>query len=97
MKRLGSALWEGEESTYAQVVFDAIKDNPSYSELLPSDLVSEHPWSLSWFGIYVNTIHESPPYSEVLAKMVDFMCEELQHERFQDIRPAVMVSAMQVG
>jgi senataxin len=94
---MGSDFWKGEGSTYPQVVFDAVKDNPSFSDLLKNvDPVGELPWFLVWFADYLHTIKDLPAYPEVLAKMVDFMCEELQHERFQEARPVVMTAATRV-
>ncbi|KAG1906409.1 SEN1 N terminal-domain-containing protein [Suillus fuscotomentosus] len=98
LKRLGNKLWQGEGPEYPQVVFDAIKDNPSFSDML-QDLKSagEKPWFLSWFGEYLATISDSAIYRDVLARIVDFLCEELQHERFQEARPAIMYSAVRVS
>jgi senataxin len=98
VKRLGDQLWQGEGPEYPQVIFDAIKDNPSFSSML-QDLKSadEKPWFLSWFGEYLASISESATYGDVLAKIVDFLCEELQHERFQEARPVVMYSAVRVS
>ncbi|KAA1469989.1 hypothetical protein DENSPDRAFT_797113 [Dentipellis sp. KUC8613] len=94
IKRLGSDLWKGDGQDYPQVVFDSIKDNPSYSErvqsLGPKD---EKPWFLLWFLEYLRSIWSSSVFGDVMAKMVDFLCEELQHERFQAARPTVMVAA----
>ncbi|KAG1785943.1 SEN1 N terminal-domain-containing protein [Suillus plorans] len=97
LKRLGNKLWQGEGPEYPQVVFDAIKDNPSFSNML-QDLKSagEKPWFLSWFGEYLATISDSAIYRDVLARIVDFLCEELQHERFQEARPAIMYSAVRL-
>ncbi|KAG2101040.1 SEN1 N terminal-domain-containing protein [Suillus discolor] len=97
LKRLGNKLWQGEGPEYPQVVFDAIKDNPSFSDML-QDLKSagEKPWFLSWFGEYLATISDSAIYKDVLARIVDFLCEELQHERFQEARPAIMYSAVRL-
>ncbi|KAG2359476.1 SEN1 N terminal-domain-containing protein [Suillus spraguei] len=97
LKRLGNQLWQGEGPEYPQVVFDAIKDNPSFSDMV-QDLksASEKPWFLSWFGEYLATISDSVMYRDVLARIVDFLCEELQHERFQEARPAVMHSAVRL-
>jgi senataxin len=91
---MGGDLWKREEPDYAQVVFDAVKDNPSYSKLLQD--ANRTAEGLAWFWEYLHSIRNHPTYSEVLAKMVDFMCEELQHERFRDIRPAVLESATRV-
>jgi senataxin len=98
LKRMGSGLWEGEQLKYPEVTFDSIKDNQSYLDLLQNSTPSdERPWFFAWFSEYLHTISGSMVYGDVLAKMVGFMCEELQHERFKDARPAVMVSATRVS
>lgn len=97
LKRLGNQLWHGEGLEFPQVVFDAIKDNPSFSSMLQDlKLAGEKPWFLLWFGEYLATISDSGMYGDVLARIVDFLCEELQHERFQEARPAVMYSAVRL-
>jgi len=98
LKRLNDGIWHGEGPEYPQVVFDAVKDNPSYSQLLQSvDPGGDRPWFLSWFSEYLQTLRDLPVYGDVLAKMVDFMCEELQHERFQEARPTIMIAATRVS
>jgi len=98
LKRLGNKFWQGEGPEYPQIVFDAVKDNPAYSELLCNiEPSGERPWFLAWFAEYLHTVRELPVYHEILAKMADFMCEELQHERFQDARPIIMVAATRVS
>jgi senataxin len=98
LKRAGNTFWQGEGPEYPQIVFDAIKDNPSYAELLRNvESAGDRPWFLSWFGEYLYAIRDLPVYGEILAKMVDFMCEELQHERFQEARPFVMIAATRVS
>lgn len=95
---MGSTFWQGEGPEYPQIVFDAVKDNLSYAELLHNvESSRDRPWFLSWFSEYLYTIRDLPVYGEVLAKMVDFMCEELQHERFQETRPFVMIAATRVS
>ncbi|KAG2151416.1 SEN1 N terminal-domain-containing protein [Suillus clintonianus] len=97
LKRLGNQLWQGEGPEYPQVVFDAIKDNPSFCDMLQGlKSTDEKPWFLSWFGEYLATIPEPAMYGDILARIVDFLCEELQHERFQEARPAVMYSAVRL-
>ncbi|TFY66727.1 hypothetical protein EVG20_g4365 [Dentipellis fragilis] len=94
LKRLGSDLWKGDSQDYPQVVFDSIKDNPSYSERIQSlGPRDEKPWFLLWFLEYLRSIWSSPVFGDIMAKMVDFLCEELQHERFQATCPTVMVAA----
>ncbi|KAG9227572.1 hypothetical protein CCMSSC00406_0000782 [Pleurotus cornucopiae] len=94
LKRLGRDTWRGERSEYSLVVFDAVKDNDSFLELLSS---AERPqWLLSYFSEFIHAVREVPSYGETLAKAVDFMCEELQHERFRDSRPAILLAAVQL-
>ncbi|KIK99636.1 hypothetical protein PAXRUDRAFT_822556 [Paxillus rubicundulus Ve08.2h10] len=97
LKRLSADLWKGEGPEFPQVVFDAIKDNPSYIKLVeevgPSD---EKPWFLSWFGEYLWSLKDSGVFGDVLAKVVDLLCEELQHERFKEVRPTVMFAAIRL-
>jgi senataxin len=98
IKRLNNNLWEREGPEFPQVVFDAVKDNPSFSHLLQSiDSVGDRPWFISWFPEYLQTLYDLPIYADVLAKIIDFMCEELQHERFQEARPTIMTAATRVS
>lgn len=98
LRRIGSELWAGDGPDYPKVVFDAIKDNPAYSRHLqrlgPSD---NKAWFLHWFSDYLQSVWEFPIFDEMFAKMVDFLCEELQHERFQGARPKIMVAATVVS
>ena len=93
---MGSELWteEGIATDYPQVIFDAVKDNPIYTELLLKP--DSGSWLMGWYMDYLHTIWNLPVLGTVVAKMVDFMCEELQHERFQELRPSVMVAAARV-
>lgn len=99
LKRLHSALWASEEPGYAQVVFDSLKDNPSYVDLiLRPGSQKDPPWFLAWLPIFLETIiGEVTTYEEVLARMVDWLSEELQHERLADARPMIMSCAIQVS
>ncbi|KAF5369282.1 hypothetical protein D9758_002689 [Tetrapyrgos nigripes] len=95
LKRLNKQMWIGEGPEYPQVVFDAFKDNPSLVILLQDEKLSleETPSCLNWFSEFLSTLRDQPSYSEILAKMADFMCEELQHERFEGVRPIIMTCA----
>ena len=55
------------------------------------------PRLLLWFSDYLHSIWTWQVFDDVLVKMVDFLCEELQHERFQDARPVAMVVAADVS
>jgi hypothetical protein len=95
---MDKAFWVEEGPEFPKVVFDSIKDNPSFSQLLQNTSYSiDRPWHLSWFREYLHTIRDLPGYGEVLVKIADFLCEETQHERFQDARPSIMASALQVS
>ncbi|KAF5385735.1 hypothetical protein D9757_005459 [Collybiopsis confluens] len=95
LKRLGSSIWLGESPEYPQVVFDAFKDNRRLESLLSDkDLLAErNPWFFNWLSEFLLSIRELPAYSEVVAKIADFMFEELQHERFATARPIIMACA----
>lgn len=98
VKRLGKALWNGEGPEYPQVVFDGIKDNPAFIELLQSNDPSQYGiWHLAWFQEFLLTIRGHQVYGDVLAKLIDFLCEETQHERFQSVRPAFLKTAIGVS
>ncbi|KIY46559.1 hypothetical protein FISHEDRAFT_10623, partial [Fistulina hepatica ATCC 64428] len=83
-----SSFWRDQ---YPQVVFDSLKDNPEYLALIQA---SEFTTALGWFPRYLAVIEHTPVHYEVLAKMLDFSCGELQHERFGDLRPAIMGQAI---
>ncbi|KAJ7250875.1 SEN1 N terminal-domain-containing protein [Mycena haematopus] len=92
---LARLFWQEEGPEYPQIIFDSIKENPSFAEMLlrPTSPSAQHP-RLSWCSVYLAAIEGQPAQREVIAKMADFLCEELQHERFGDARPAIMVAAI---
>lgn len=98
LKRLNAGLWNGEAPEFPQVVFDAIKDNPSYTKLIEEVVpLDEKPWFLFWFGEYLLSLKDSGIFGDVLAKVVDLLCEEFQHERFKEVRPMVIFAATRVS
>lgn len=97
LRRLGADFWSKESSDYPQVIFDAIKDNPSFANLTcDPGWKNNEPWLLVWFSDYLQSIWTWQIFDDVLARMVDFLCEELQHERFQEARPTSMTAATDV-
>ena len=93
---MGAEIWsvDGNSSEYPQVIFDAIKDNKSFvAELEKSE---PPPWLLGWFMDYLSTIWTLPILGSVVAKMIDFLCDELQHERFSAIHPLGILTAARV-
>ncbi len=91
-------MWENEDSEFPQVVFDSIKDNPSFMKmvLIIDPASKERPWFLAGFLDLLASLWEVPSFGEILARLIAFMCGELQHERFKNVRPVVMSSAAQV-
>lgn len=92
---MGGEIWsvEGNSPEYPQVIFDAIKDNKSFI----AELEKPEPplWLLGWFMDYLSTIWTLPILGSVVAKMIDFLCDELQHERFA-IHPLAVLTAARV-
>lgn len=97
MKRLGVRLWLGEGPEYPQVIFDSVKDNDIAMTQLLEDCKEKNMWFLSWFVEYLSLIHDTAIYAQVVAKMANYVCEELQVERFGDARPFVMSLAAKVS
>lgn len=98
MKRMGEKFWLGEGPEYPVVVFDTVKDNPAFLRVIQDlDPSAERPWYLAWFPEFLHTLRDFPVYGDILAKIADLLCEELQHERFKDARPVVMASATRVS
>ncbi|KAK0221815.1 SEN1 N terminal-domain-containing protein [Armillaria fumosa] len=90
MKRLGVRLWLGEGPEYPQIIFDSVKDNDIAMSQLLEGSKEKNMWFLSWFVEYLSLIHDTAIYAQVVAKMANYVCEELQVERFGDARPFVM-------
>ncbi|KAJ7784568.1 SEN1 N terminal-domain-containing protein [Mycena metata] len=91
-----ASFWQEEGPEYPQIIFDAIKENSSFSELLlgPSSSSSARHPCLMWCSVYLSAIEGQPAQGDVIAKMANFLCEELQHKRFGDARPAIMLTAI---
>lgn len=98
MRRLGKGIWQNEDPEFPQIVFDSIKDNPSFTQMVldMDPLPKEKPWFLAGFLDLLASLWEVPSFGEILARLIAFMCDELQHERFKNVRPVVMTSAAQV-
>lgn len=94
MRRLEAGLWVGEDPQYPRVVFDSIKDNPSFVSAIESSASKRH---ITWFMEYLSFIKDPSIHSHVCLKMLSFLCEELQHERFSDLRPTIMDFAAAVS
>lgn len=101
MLKGGSAVWSDEQSDYPLVVFDSIKDNPSYVAIIQgSDDIGPqeevNPWYLFLPQEMLKSTWESPVFPELAAKVFAFTCDELQHERFLSRRHLISEVGMKV-
>ncbi|CCM01866.1 uncharacterized protein FIBRA_03937 [Fibroporia radiculosa] len=97
VNRLGSSMWEAEVVDFPQIVFNSIKDNPRYLESLQNlGVVRKDNWYLNWIEAFVKTVADMVVFKEILPIVTHFLVEELQHERFQELRPAAMTIALRV-
>ncbi|KAF8895534.1 SEN1 N terminal-domain-containing protein [Infundibulicybe gibba] len=97
LKRMGNGFWTAGDPEYPQLVFDSMKNNQSFLLLLQNvDVTGERPWYLAWFLEYLNTIRPLPVHGDILAKVVDFLCDDLQQERFGDVRLVYTTTAARI-
>ncbi|KAH9854663.1 SEN1 N terminal-domain-containing protein [Lenzites betulinus] len=92
LRRMGPDAWLEEGPEYAHVVFNSIKDNTRFSDVLcnlPAP-VPKDDWQLKWIEVYANTVGKLPVFKDILPSILQFLCEELQHERFKTVRPNAM-------
>lgn len=85
LDRLGPTTWENESDEYAQVVFNTIKDNTSFMELL-QEPSKDRSWAIQWLEAYVKSIWHLPVFVTTMPLIIQYLCEELQHERYKDAR-----------
>ena len=91
-------MWTDESVQYPQVVFDSVKNNPWFHNLITTtDDTSKKPYLFLWFTEYLTSIWDLPVFEEVLARMTEFLLVELQHERFSDKRPSILEAALTVS
>ena len=99
LRRMGPDVWQGEGPEWAHVVFNSIKDNTRFSDVLcnlPAP-VPKDDWQLKWIEVYANTTAKLPVFKDILPSVLQFLCEELQHDRFKAVRPNAMSIASRVG
>lgn len=53
-------------------------------------------WVLNWVEAYMKSIGNLAICRDVLPIVIHFLCEELQHPRFQGIRPVAVSTATKV-
>lgn len=96
LNRQGPTLWKGEGEDYALVVFATIKDNVTFAETLRT-LNQEHGlWLVRWVEAYVKALDPSALHT-VIPLIMQFLCEELQHERYDRIRATALSVAAKVS
>ena len=97
-KKLGKRLWGDESIEFPQVVFDSIKDNPRYVDLIVNyDPTKGKAWHLLFFLEFLRSLWDLPAFADVLAKFSAYTCGELQHERFESPRLYVLDTTAQVS
>jgi len=52
--------------------------------------------AFEWVQVFVDSIWTSAVFEDTLARLVGFMGEELQHERFGDARPQILTRLFSV-
>lgn len=52
--------------------------------------------AFAWVQVFVDSTWTSPVFEDTLARLVGFMGEELQHERFGDARPQILTQLFSV-
>ncbi|TFK91118.1 hypothetical protein K466DRAFT_515953 [Polyporus arcularius HHB13444] len=92
LRRMGPDTWQDEGPEYAHVVFNSIKDNTRYADILCSLTapVPKDDWQLKWLEVYANTVGKLPVFKDILPSVLQFLCEQLQHVRFKAVRPNAM-------
>ncbi|KAF7973741.1 hypothetical protein HWV62_14318 [Athelia sp. TMB] len=56
----------------------------------------DRPWFLAFFPELLSTVRDLPIHGDVFAKMINFMCGGLQHERFKGARPMILTTAVKL-
>jgi len=98
LKRLEASFWTDESPEYPLVVFDNIKNNIAFTRLIQNNSSDQKSWHLSWVHEYFHCTQKIEQiYGGIVAKIFDFLLEELQHERFGEARPHVFESAIRVS
>lgn len=96
LSRLESKFWEGEGEEYPLLVFNTIRNNRFYSESLENDQPKHTHWSVQWMEAYVKSLRELPGLQSLFPLMIQYLCEELQHERYKDFRASAVCVAAKV-
>jgi senataxin len=95
LKGGGSNIWNREPADFAHITLDSIKDDPAFERMVinGNDNVAD---AFEWVQVFVDSIWTSAVFEDTLARLVGFMGEELQHERFGDTRPQILIRLFSV-
>lgn len=91
-------MWAREGPEFPQAVFSSIKDNHRYLDVLQA--ISDprkDVWLLTWVETFLKAVGDKPAFNDIFSSSIQFLCEGLQHERFQGLRPAAMTVAAKVS
>ena len=97
LQRMGPDTWKDEGPEYPHVVFNSVKDNARYADILSSPDSPHEDWQLRWIEQYTLAVGKLATFPDILPSILQFLCEQLQHERFKNIRPNAMCTASRVG
>ena len=96
-KRLGPMIWSDESDEYPQVIFNTIKDNQAFTKTLETIQPDEKHWSVGWLEVFVKTLAKHHVLSTLFPLVIQYLCEELQHERYGAVRASAVCVAVKVG
>ena len=95
LKRGDSNIWNQEPADFPRITLDSIKDNPAFERMVINERDSGAD-TFEWVQAFVDSIWTSAVFEDTLARLVGFMGEELQHERFGDARPQILTRLFSV-
>lgn len=96
LDRFGPKYWDGKADDTPALTFNVIKDNKVYGETLRSLSPGKGSWQLQWIEAFVKSLNPSAS-SNVFPLIMQFLCEELQHELYDTVRPTAMLVAARVS
>lgn len=96
LDRLASKYWEGKADDTAALTFSVIKDNKVYGETLRTLPANKSSWLLHWIEAFVKSL-SLPALNNVFPLIMQFLCEELQHELYDSVKPTAMFVAAKVS
>lgn len=95
LRRGGPNIWNQEPADFPRVTLDSIKDNPAFERLIINESDTDAD-TFEWVQAFVDSIWTSAVFEDTLARLVGFMGEELQHERFGGARPQILTRLFSV-